>query len=350
MARRLLYVGCLGYGNAGDEACLEAARRLLEPVLPAGWELDAIDGYGFSADQPFDAVVLGGGTLLSPHGNLGDDALREARRRGAPYYVFGTGLEGPDWDGPVDPDRTARFAELVGGAELIGVRGPASRDHLAGYGVAADRIEVVGDLALALEPDGGFRFDPPDAGPWVAGNVGTSFGHVFGRDEEAAADTLAEALDAIAARGRGVWLFPVWGPDLGLQRRVAGALSHRPRVHSEERVLDAPRAIAALGRLDAAIAMKLHAGIFAAIAGIPYVPWSYRPKVEGFARSIGVEAYAVRTDEPAAALLAAFERLERDRDAVVRGMARAVHDLRGRLRDFASRLASRLPSSAGVAR
>ena len=75
---KLLYIGCLGYQNAGDDACWEGTRALLEPLLPSSWEITALNGYDFRGDEEFDALVVGGGTLLSVHGNLADAAMHEA--------------------------------------------------------------------------------------------------------------------------------------------------------------------------------------------------------------------------------------------------------------------------------
>lgn len=334
--RNLLYVGCLGYENAGDEACLEGARAVLGRRLGAGWRLQAVDAYHLHpGEAPFDALVLGGGTLLSPRGHIGDDAMREARRRGVPYFIFGTGLESPEWEGWPDDDTLRSFTGLVLGAAAIGVRGPLSREYLVRAGVPAGRVRVVGDLAAGMELGHAHPRRRREGPRRLAVNVGTSFGRVWGGDEEAMAEELIRALDRLAEEGWAIRLFPVWPRDLEMQRRVASALAGRAGVESVEDVLSPATLVGSLRDADAVIAMKLHAGIFSALAGVPYVPWSYRPKVEDFAAAVGLEPYVVRTDRPAEALLAALDALARRRPSVRRKMARRIRGMRKRLQRFA---------------
>ncbi len=50
-------------------------------------------------------------------------------------------------------------------------------------------------------------------------------------------------------------------------------------------------------KLDLLVSLKLHAGILAAAANVPFVSLEYRPKCRDFASSLGWEEFLIRTDQ-----------------------------------------------------
>jgi polysaccharide pyruvyl transferase WcaK-like protein len=112
-----------------------------------------------------------------------------------------------------------------------------------------------------------------------------------------------------------------------------------------EHVSKPAQIIAQLARLDAVIAMKLHAGIFAAIAGTPYLPWAYRPKVEDFAAALSLESLVVRTDVGSEAILAAFNRLQQQAEPLRQQIATGIHCMRRQLVSFAQQVVPSLVES-----
>ncbi|MFC1719229.1 polysaccharide pyruvyl transferase family protein [Candidatus Poribacteria bacterium] len=337
--RRLLYIGCIGYQNMGDEACLEGYQMLMDRLSPVDWWLHSLNGYDFIGNEPFDAIALGGGTLLSPHGNLGDAAMLEAKHRQVPYFIFGTGLESIEWEGLPEEPMLSDFVEMVRGASLIGVRGPLSKNYLTEIGISAERIQVIGDPAVMLQVD---NDDKEPSGSeqerWVGVNVGTSFGRVYGWDEERMCAELVKAIESIAAQGWGICLFPIWTRDLKIQNSVAEKLSHLPRVRNIQTVTPPHELMELIRGFRSVIAMKLHVGILSAAAGTPYIPWAYRPKVEDFATAIGVEQYVVRTNANAEELVEAWEKLQQDEATVRSTMATGVAQMRSRLSRFTAEM------------
>lgn len=338
---RLLYIGCLGYGNAGDDACLAGSRALLEPLLPEGWEMTSLNGYDLRGDESFDALMLGGGTLLSPHGNLGDDALKVALDRGNPYFIFGTGLESYEWEGSPEKEQREEFIRLVEGARLIGVRGPNSRDYLTRLGISPARVEVVGDPAVMVSPS---PWPPAKIfnGRTLGVNFGTSFGRIFGGNEEEALENLAECLRVLACEGWCIRLFPVWEKDRLVTRGLEKRLEARDRVSAIDFVPTPGQLVSLLSQTTAAIAMKLHAGVFCAMAGTPYIPLAYRPKVEDFAAAVGMSEFVIRTDAGSDQLLDSFRRLCASAPRTRSMLATEVESMRARLADFARRVVAEL--------
>lgn len=327
----------------GDEACWDGCKKLLRNILPVGWQMSSLNGYDFFGDEQFDALVLGGGTLLSPHGNLGDAAIHEAKNRRVPYFIFGTGLESINWEGLPEYQQLRDFVDMVCEASLIGVRGPLSKDYLVALGVPADRVQIVGDLAVVLESylqsDLNFQFGE---GKWLGVNIGTSFGRVYGGNESHMAYELGRVLRELVSQRWKVCLFPVWPRDIKIQKTVTKQLADIPDVMSIEKVLTHRKIISLVGNFDAIIAMKLHAGIFAAIAGTPYLPWAYRPKIEDFATSIGLENFIVRSDSTAQKLLSAFKLLEQNNVMVKSRMDRGISRMRKELTRFAFQIVDKL--------
>lgn len=326
----LAYLGWHGRGNVGDDAIhdgVAAAMAGVELVDAPLYPRDALhalrDGRlrGLRAAVPF----LGGGTCIG-RANWRVHVLSSlALARGRPAACVGAGVEDPTFVGRHSfsgPHELARWARVLRRFERVSVRGPRSAELLADVGVD---VVVAGDPALALAR--------PTRRP-VSGRIGVNAGFgddLWGHDPERAIDVVTAVCRALGRRGHQIVGIAVNQDDrLALERILVGAglplmLESPP---------NAAAAAAAFGSCETVIAMRLHAGILAALAGTPLVALEYQPKCRDFARSIGNEPRTVRIDRCGAddvtALVAALAD-GRAGAAEASRLSAAVDDLRRRL-------------------
>jgi polysaccharide pyruvyl transferase WcaK-like protein len=240
-----------------------------------------------------EVAVLGGGTLIGGGSPwiaqyLG---LRERVRRAIP--VFSPGVEDPVY-APGNTTWRAQCAAWVDALRdlpVVGVRGPRSLQLLREAGLK--NVRMTGDPVLVMH-----RGLAPAASParrMVAINAGRSAGRVWG-DEETVLASLADAARRLHAAGWTVRFVPVWDEDEEVCRDVArrAGLSD---ADVEPLILDAREWIGLVRRFDVIVTLKLHAAVLAAVAGTPFVPLEYRPKVRDFCESIGWADHLMRTDD-----------------------------------------------------
>ena len=152
----------------------------------------------------------------------------------------------------------------------------------------------------------------------VALNVGHSARKLGGLavSEDAVVRLYVEIASQLA-RVRPVVLFSVFPGDELVARRVAHEI-RRDRSLAAHQVtllpaaLEAEQVLGLMGRSELAIAFKLHAGVLAASAGVPFITLAYRAKSVGFAHSVGMGRYAFAFDTnfTAAQVVRAAEEME----------------------------------------
>ncbi|MBV8820250.1 MAG: polysaccharide pyruvyl transferase family protein, partial [Acidobacteriaceae bacterium] len=134
------YIGWVGHSNLGDEAMFEQIKAAfpdfeLVPLLPEpGERLISHLGAGPGI---FDAVLLGGGTLMNCD-FIGIAQL--VREQSVPLFVVGTGVGSPGFSRPENGDCLDAWARLCQSVPLAGVRGPYSRDILERAGTPDVRV------------------------------------------------------------------------------------------------------------------------------------------------------------------------------------------------------------------
>jgi polysaccharide pyruvyl transferase WcaK-like protein len=209
-----------------------------------------------------------------------------------PVPVFSPGVADPDYWSRFDGWRDTRAewrAELADLPE-IGVRGPRSKRLLDEAGFR--NVTVTGDPALALRR--AVVAAPPVGRRAVAINAGQSNGSMWGSEERALA-AMASAAARLEKAGFEVRIFPVWSGDVAACYAMARAAG-LPDDAVDPLILDPDAFLRYLDRFDVVIAIKLHAAVLAAAAGVPFVAIEYRPKVRDFTDSIGWDRFTFRSD------------------------------------------------------
>lgn len=268
------YVGWVGKDNLGDEAMIEATRRL----LPWG-EVEA-------RGEARDLLLLGGGTLINRN-----QYLRWLLDRDSPRIeraVFGTGVANPSFWGITED--TGEWLKWLGTCAYVGVRGPRSAQTLDNWGYKGE-FEVSGDPALALSTE---RPYDPD-GPILVAPAWTG-GELHGGDDRKVYSELAAAIDTWAATGREVVLMSCHPSDdrpiLMIKEMAEGSpVTYRPGY------LDVDDATDVIASSSLVVGERLHACVIAAATDRPFVAIEYRPKVRDFADSVAMEEWVIPTNE-----------------------------------------------------
>jgi polysaccharide pyruvyl transferase CsaB len=388
-SRRILLAGYYGFGNAGDEAILASILAHLRTAAPEAavtvvsgdpertakaHGVEAVfwrDPLGLEdAARGADLVVLGGGGIFHDYWGFPVDAILTDRHWGLSYYaapavlavlhgkplmIYAAGV------GPLDTPPGREFTKAVcDAAATITVRDEESRDELAALGVAAERIEITADPAFAFEPRADASPEPLPALPDGRPLLGVALRHWDVGVEPAKWEAeVADALDRFletAGRGGAVLFLPFQQESVAEENDAAVAARVRERMrHGDAAAIlpggsDPARLAAAIGQCDLVLAMRLHAGVFAATAGVPVVSLEYDPKVSRFMRQIGQPDYAlplaaIDAGGLASRLTDAFE----ERGRYARHLSERARTLARSARRTAEIAAERLESGAAPA-
>jgi polysaccharide pyruvyl transferase WcaK-like protein len=254
-------------------------------------------------------VLGGGGLLFDGEGTEYLRHVRTAHRNGVPTVAYAIGV------GPLTTAEDRRAVrEVVSAMTRVTVRDEDSKRVLEEVGVERP-IEVVADPALLLDPE------PFPADALVREGVDTSSRLIAMSVREpgrAAPDlaldayhsTLAAVADFAVHRYDGQVLFiPMERGDV----RESHAVLSRMMAPERARVLHgayAPRELLGLmHHVDLAVGMRLHFLVFAALAGVPFLPLPYAGKVADFARTVGIPMPGNLDRDAVGPLLSAVDRL-----------------------------------------
>jgi polysaccharide pyruvyl transferase WcaK-like protein len=354
--------GFYGWGNIGDEATLQGFARVValagstsvwvssrDPahtaaIEPAFRYYDAVDGgwRRWWADRRASAIVVPGGTPIQD--SLGEwpfcdiaPLLDAARARGLPCAFIGTGTE-----------RLSRPQSLRIMAEHFApyvrswtVRSEADLARLTGYGVPPERIAVTGDMAWLLPPVDA-EWGRRQLESWgvstdhlvVAVNVMNEkavrerYGGLFG--------TLARFLDTLVERHDASILFiaNAINDKIGFDRSASmdaiASMRHRARAFLVPNVYWPPQRIMSLvANCSAAVSMRYHFCLFAALQNVPFIALQRSDKVADLSKDLDWPL-GTDLDVDTDGLLAMFEQLNAQQDPLRAHLRARIPALRDR--------------------
>jgi len=316
VALKVVISGYYGFGNAGDEAILEAILSDLRSVRPkiravvlsgdppataARFGVEAVPRWNLPAVvralRGAALFISGGGSLLQDVTGWGSvpyyaGLIYLARLMGVPVFVYAQGL-GPLRRRPLQA--LARWA-LNAAAEVT------LRDRLS-YQLARRLGVDDRKLAVTADPVFGLAARAVSAGPESAPVVGVALRPDPGGDaamDEAVSEAVAAALaPRLAGWNARVVLLPLHPGRDGSVLRLVGAkledlgLGQRIVAWAPSRgagcaAMSARDWMLLFSRLDVCVTMRLHALIFAACAGVPFVALSGDPKVAAHVDELGL--------------------------------------------------------------
>lgn len=305
---RIALSGYYGCGNTGDEAVLAGivesfAKRgaAMDFVVLSADPADTKARHGLAAVDRMKAGVVrqtlreadlllsGGGSLLQDTTSLRSLVyylwvVRTGRSLGRPVMFYAQGI------GPLRRSVSRLLTRVVANrVQQITVRDDESRELLRRIGVTKPPLNVTADPAFALSPADPDTVDavlqradvPLDRSlvgvalrPWHTGHP----------TPEQGAELLRQAMRQTGAHPV---LIPMQPPGDILLSEQSAKLLPPGSVSLLRETLSPAQMMGVLHRMDGVIAMRLHALILAAGAGIPLVALSYDPKVTQLMRLLG---------------------------------------------------------------
>lgn len=288
---RLAYIGGAGDGNLGDDAMSVMASRLLPRARLVPYSFPAQERrlalLGLSGRRFFDGAILGGGTFINP---AAVGPVSTALDQGLELFSLGTGVGSFGFAMTTNPTLEP-WVTLLRRFEAIGVRGPRSKNALERLGVTG--VEVTGDLALAFAPS-----EPAarsERRPCFAVNV------TLPPPQQSAswgAERLIRELVRTLQRLERLGLEPLF---VGMHESDRPALEQLVRaVGRPDAPLHFPRSaeqfIAFVGPCAFTIAVRLHAAVLSACAGVPPLSLGYRDKCLDFMESVELADWHLALD------------------------------------------------------
>ncbi len=239
-----------------------------------------------------DVAVIGGGGLFinnNWHFPLAVRLLcRMLRAHGIPYGFSGVGAASG-----LDGLSIRLFAPSVAGAAFVHTRDARASELIGRYfGLAS--VAVGPDYAIFCPVKIAASHTTPTDRVHIGINLMTpSTVHHSPAEYEAALELLHGFITANASRCRFTIFTTGYHEDRRAARRfVAGlpATVQPPEVHGDFTATD--ELLAFVAQLDAVVAMRLHAALFAAFANVPFIALAPDNKVSAFLAELGLDRFA----------------------------------------------------------
>lgn len=285
--------------NKGDAAIVLAVQELLKKKFPRCQINDfpvslLKDGTGSDIKKinQADLVVIGGGGIFYSYFLPYNKKFIAAIIK--PIILFGVGYI-KEVDAPeLKKELAQSVACLANQAQLIGVRDNNTKKFLVKNGIAAKRVEVIGDPAALLSEKKPAQFKLGGPGIIKIGlNLNYSGWLGFGKWH----DDILNAYQAVAK-----YFLSVYGGQDGKGLEIY-YLKHHPGENNiyqqlkikNLRVVDLRPSEQkyVYGRLDLVIGMMLHSGVLAFGAGTPEISVAYDLRNYSFAEFIGCQELVI---------------------------------------------------------
>lgn len=323
--RKLLLAGYIGCGNLGDDAMalgfMESVHNEYDFMILSGnpdatysqykvhsvhrRDMGAVD----KAIEACDALVFPGGSIFQDVTSVRSVAyysqlVKKAKSKGKKVLLLSQGV------GPLNRFFGKRMAAAAfRAADAVSVRDPASAATIKALGVNRP-VKLTADCAFLLPKPNPHS----EGGSFQVGNmktVGLS-PRPYGKKGEVAAlfGELARLL--YQANYVPVLIEMDRGEDGPLIQEISN--TQGGKIPDMKKMTSPIQVQERIGRMDAVIAMRLHAGILAATMGVPPMMISYDPKVDAFARQLGIGQATPFKGASAQRIFEAFQRSMKDKD------------------------------------
>ena len=335
----LVIAGHFGCGNLGDDAILLGFVQ----AIGSGYDLTVMSGapeetyrnYGLRSIprkefstfddemERADALVFAGGSIFQDATSARSVAyysqlVKKAKKAGKKVYLVGQGV------GPLEGFFAKRMAAAAfQAADAIVCRDPSSPSLLKSIGVTKN-VKVGADLAFLL-PDP----KPSDDASFAVGNMRTIgiAPRPFGKDNKKAVQMWGDLARLMFQAN----MMPVLiemdskhdGPLIQEISKTQGG-----KVPDIRRLVTPMQVQGRMSRMDAVIAMRLHAGILATTVGVPAMMVSYDPKVAAFGKMLDLSTPVSVEGLTAQKLFENFMTFQKDRDRYAKIIERKREEFR----------------------
>ncbi len=328
---KLLLAGYFGAGNLGDDAVLKGFVSGLEGLnyqyraisssperLMRQLGIQSVPKSDFGALKnaiaECDALVFPGGSIFQDVTSVRSviyysKLVQQAKKSGKKVIMVGQGI-GPltTWTGK----RMARSA--FNAVDMLAVRDPMSVSTLRSLGVKTNP-RTTADSAFLLPPPPAQGEDSSSFGVAGMKTIGIS-ARPFGKDKSrGVVDTFSDFVRMLSSNG---YVPVMMALDDTEDRAIIEAIAkkHGGKVPDLKGITTPTQLQQRIARMEAVVAMRLHAGILASTVGIPSLMVSYDPKVTAFANVMGLPTPPNIQGATADRLFAQFQSFIKDRDKI----------------------------------
>lgn len=340
MPGHILVAGHFGCGNLGDDAILLGFVAGMgdgtDMTVMSGAPEETYRNYGLrsiprkdlnafgEALQECDALVFAGGSIFQDATSARSaifygELVKRAKKAGKRVIMVGQGV------GPLNSFFGKRAATAAFNmADYIVTRDPGSVSTLKSLGVKRP-IKVAADLAFLMPP---LREDT-EGQSFAVGNmktVGIS-PRPFGKDKKSQVQLFGE-LSRMLFQANYLPVLIEMDREHDAPLIIEISKSQGGKV-PEIRKLQTPMQLQSrMSRMDAVIAMRLHAGILATTVGVPALMVSYDPKVASFAKMLDMGTSVSIEGLTANRLFESFVQFHKERERNLKILERKRAELR----------------------
>ena len=305
---RVVMSGYYGFGNAGDDAILEAIQQAIhqasdevavtvlsnDPEMTQRmYHMDALPRFQLipviRALRRCDVLLSGGGSLLQDRTSTRSllyylSVIRAAEWMGKPVMLYANGI------GPVrKAANRRRVKKVVERAALVTLRDRSSAQELRDMGVLREDLHVTADPVFHLDPAS------PQRARELLDQAGLPEGRAFcavsvrpWEDTGGFPQKIAALCDHLRRTHNLEILFLLMQPDRdrGISQKI------RDCMEEPSFLLDIPciprELMAVLGMAKLCVAMRLHTLIFSARMAVPCIGLVYDPKVDSYLNELSM--------------------------------------------------------------
>jgi len=338
--------GSYGVNNSGDDIILQSIVQNLRAyrkdinitVLSsspketrARFDVDAI--YRFNFVSVF-LRLMKTGLLITGGGNLIQDetstksliyylwVMNTARRLKAKNMLYAKGI------GPVNrAGNIPRVRRCLNKVDLITLRESESLDVLKDIGVTGPNVYLTADAVFALPPAGdckSYLATLGVTGPFFAISL-RSWAH---NPPDLEVQVAAFADHVVETYGYQAVFVPMRADqDVDISRRAMALMAH-PSILAESAPHDFDQARAVMGAASFALAMRLHALIYAMEKGVPCIGLVYSTKIRQFMEYMG-QSWHMPVEETQVDMLTQYAKaIHADKDRISADIYEAARNLR----------------------
>lgn len=335
----LLLAGHFGCGNLGDDAILLGFVQGIGP----GFDLTVMSGapeetyrnYGLRSIprmemgafndevEQCDALVFAGGSIFQDATSARSVAyyanlVRRAKKANKKVFLVGQGV------GPLSGFFAKRLAAAAfNSADAVVCRDPSSPSLLKSIGVTRG-VKTAADLAFLL-PDP----KPTDDANFAVGNMKTIgiAPRPFGKDPKKTIQMWGDLARLMFQSNMMPVLIEMDSKHDGPLIQEIGK-TQGGKVPDIRKLATPMQVQGRMARMDAVIAMRLHAGILAATVGVPPMMVAYDPKVLAFGKMLDIGTPVSVEGLSAQKLFDNFTAFQKDRDRHQRVLERKREEFR----------------------
>lgn len=300
--KKVIYVGCTGMGNLGDEAVFKGIGRMLNNHFVMYSILYSKPSAGKVGRKCFmrnpDYIMLGGGTIIKKRSNesyfkiFNDLHLKYPK---AKLLVFGAGVADPILANEIGfPTDILSWSKQLNKCDFIAVRGILSQSFLKNseWNVKKE-VEILHDPALFYANR---EIKLKVKSRKIGINICDIVGRIYGKDAKKVEEFVNLLISKLINEGWDVYLYPTTSSDINYMKAIISKeLLQNIKIYANYSNLKS--SLSFFDTIDLFVGERLHSIIFSSITYTPFHAIEYESKTSDYLLTLGLRDYSTRTNE-----------------------------------------------------